>query len=394
MRDQIQAKVGSLIEASDYKSIVYAATGFGKTKVVIDALRSVGNPSTLWIVDRVKLRDVDIPLELKKWGKDLTNIVIICYNSIHRYSKVKFDFVVLDEADRITERVDSYLSVMNFKHFIAVTATRPPEAKEEMLLKYGKVVFNYSLDEASEEGVIAPYEMLVIWTLMDNEDKYIKAGNKKNQFWQTERKQLAYYDRMVVSSIIKQNNIQKEKGLIHPDYIRASRLTQIWVSRRTDLIYKSIAKLSLTKFLLRNNFKDEKLLTLTQRISIAEDLCEKTYHTMNPESDKNLDDFRKGNIKRLAACTALDRGINIPELDAVLIHQINSSQRALIQRAGRALRKREGHKGKIVIIGAKHTRDENWILEATQSIKNVSFMSEQEVAKGKFQEWERSLKAS
>lgn len=386
-RDELQKSIVSRINEADKKAIIYAATGFGKTKVVIDTLAEQPKAKILWLVDRVKLRDEDVPAEIKKWGKNLGDITLACYNSIHKFEKKKFDYVILDEADRITKRVDKYLSLIKFNNFIAVTATRPAEEKEKYLLKRGKIVFNYGLDDAADEGVIAPYEMMIVWTDMDNKVPYIEAGNKKKRFHTTERKQLAYYDRLVKAAFAAKYAADRKHGKNSAEARRAERLLQIRVAARTDLIYKSIAKKNIAQFILRNYLEDDKLLILTQRIAIAEELCDKSYNSLNPNSNKNLELFRSGKIKRLSACTALDRGINIPNLDTVLIHQLSSSQRALIQRAGRALRYRKDHLGKIIIIGARNCRDEQWIAEATQGIRNVDSMTERDVSKGKFKEW-------
>ena len=89
-----------------------------------------------------------------------------------------------------------------------------------------------------------------------------------------------------------------------------------------------------------------------------------TYHSQNPKSDENLEDFQNQKINILATVSQLKAGISFPVLnEVVLLHSYSSNNRSS-QKIGRALQYVEGEKAIIHLIGLKGTRDVRWIKEA------------------------------
>ena len=78
--------------------------------------------------------------------------------------------------------------------------------------------------------------------------------------------------------------------------------------------------------------------------------------------------FRADQINYLGAVQALNEGEHIPDMDQILIVQINSRELNLIQRIGRTIRFRENHTAKIIILVASGTADEKWYRSATSNL--------------------------
>jgi superfamily II DNA or RNA helicase len=58
----------------------------------------------------------------------------------------------------------------------------------------------------------------------------------------------------------------------------------------------------------------------------------------------------------------------LPDLDCVVIEQLNSQPREFIQRIGRGLRFKEGHTAQIYILVTADTQDEKWMNEAIAGV--------------------------
>ena len=64
--------------------------------------------------------------------------------------------------------------------------------------------------------------------------------------------------------------------------------------------------------------------------------------------------------------------------------KITSSDLRFIQRTGRHIRYRPGHKGKIIIVYAKDTVDEKWVRTATKGVdpSNIIWIDYSKLRKG------------
>lgn len=386
-RDDIQKKVVKELSNNDWSGIIYAATAFGKTKTIIDALMEYKPESVLWVVPTTSLRDKEVPEEFKKWGEEmLERTTIICYRSLHKYIDA-YETVVLDEADCLSVKNRAELDNIEYDNIIICTATRPKVEKRYLLEELTDIVWEYTLKDGVNDGIIAPFTVEVIRIEPEAYIKNISAGTKAKPFLTTEKEQLAYYDKTMRASMIRisrlesnlkklnrkirkqsssllinsRTNLKKDLGM---NYGRMRRIRM----QRSELIYKSETKLNAAKALLEKLYDDERVLILTQRIDVADSLCDHAHHSNSKEW---LEPFVNEEINRLSACTSLNRGKNIPELDSVFIHQCNSTEADMVQRIGRSVRWRKGHHASIYLLCLVGTQDEKWVKAATKDIETT-----------------------
>lgn len=345
------------------RPLVVLATGVGKSKVAIDRAKEVVaiNPDARIIlsVPTQKLRDENWHEEFIKWGAgeiwDKNLVTRACYVSMNKLKGEHFDLQIGDEIHNITEANSEFYENNTVDQVIGLTATLPEDKDKKKILKElgFEVVYRITLDEAVDLGLVSPYEIVVIEVEPDNTDKYIKAGSKDKPFCQTEKK---YYD--YLSSQIRR--------LMFSNRPQDKKILQFKILDRMRFIYNMKAKTSAAQWLLKNIIpKDERTLIFSGGIDQAELLAKHTFHSKSPD-DSGLEKFKKRKINQLACVMALNEGANIEEVHNALVVQVNSKELSLVQRIGRIIRFRDGHLGKVYIIGALGTKDMDWIKNALE----------------------------
>lgn len=372
MIDQIQSSVVESAVANDYNGFIYAATGFGKTKTVLDILKKYSkyypSPKFLWVVPTSKLRDKGVPDEISKWNATHLDIDIICYASLHKLDNKDsiYDIIVLDECHHINENRYNYIKDKS-KKYIGITATKPVEEDRlELLESLGDTIFEYTLDEAVKDNIVDDYEIIVIQMNLDRYKKYIEVGRKDNKFLVSEQKNYDYLDAQFRRSLILKKHNPKNTW----QFTNA-------VQKRASALYTYQSKIDAAKELLDILYNDEqRVLIVSQRIEVSNQLCEYRYHS---EDRNGYEPFIKGEVNRLSACSSLDEGENLPNLDSVFIVSSSSKTRQLVQRCGRSVRKSDKDKARIYILCYSNTQDEKWVDQAVKGFKNVTYTTLKEI---------------
>jgi superfamily II DNA or RNA helicase len=97
-------------------------------------------------------------------------------------------------------------------------------------------------------------------------------------------------------------------------------------------------------------------------------LCVHSYHSNNPDSEENLQEFKKGNINKLSCVLQLNEGVNIPNLRAGIIMHAYGNERKSSQRIGRLLRLNPEDTAVIHILCYANTVDDKWVTEALKDL--------------------------
>lgn len=356
-KDEYQRESVQAIINNPFNSLVIAATGVGKSKIAIDFCKLFDKKAKiLLVVPTEELRDENWKAEFKTWNQlefYEDNIERCCYASLNKLKNKIYDLVILDEIQHITANNFEFFNQNKVNKILALTATEPAEFAKKDLLKKLKLVTvtNISIDEAVENELISPFEIIIVDCYLDDKLKYLPFGSKKNQYFLTE--QIAY------------NKLTKdlEYATLSMNFRRKEQLT----FQRMRLIYNSLEKTNNAKWTLDNLITEqERTLIFCGSIKQAELLHPNTYHSKT--NDKNLIRFKNEEINKLSCVDALNEGHNFPNLDSAIITQVKSKERHLIQRIGRIVRYRLNHLGKIYIFVVKDTVDEGWLHTAIANI--------------------------
>jgi superfamily II DNA or RNA helicase len=113
---------------------------------------------------------------------------------------------------------------------------------------------------------------------------------------------------------------------------------------------------------------EDKCLVFCNTQEQADRICTYSYHSNNPESEDNLQQFKDGNISELSCVMQLNEGVNIPDLRAGIIMHAYGNERKSSQRIGRLLRLNPNDTAYVHILCYTGTVDERWVAEALRDL--------------------------
>jgi superfamily II DNA or RNA helicase len=359
-QEEVQMMALSKLRENQYTGLLAMCTGSGKSRIPILALRELfdkyGEFPVLLVVPTEKLRDENWKEEFSKWGESdmYSKIRRECYASLHKLSGLKIGVLILDEGHRLTELGNEFFKNNIVRKVIILTATVPEDKERRQLLNnLAKTVFTYTLTEGVKDGVVAPYRINVVQTLLDNTERYIKktkrdGGGKKHTSFHTE------YSRY----------IDLTNGINGSEYYHNWHMAMQLRLLRMRHIYNLKSKAYITKYILENILKEKRTIVFAGSKTQADLIGDhKLYSGLD---DVSFTKFQNEEINHLVTIKMLNEGMNL-KLDAGLVTQLNSKQLDLIQRIGRAVRYREGHIAEIWVIVCQYTVDEEWFKKAIQS---------------------------
>jgi superfamily II DNA or RNA helicase len=341
------------------KGSLAMATGAGKSRCAILAVKylietlNIKKPNICLIVPTEVLRDVTWNDEFTKWKvkRYYKFLDRYCYVSINKIENKKYDLIILDELQNLTENSAKFFSQNVCDRVIGLSATPPSDEIKKVLVKlHCPVVYEYSLDEAVENGVVSPYKINLVEVQLDNIDKYIKAGTKANPFMTTEYNHYQY----LCKQILRLKFAGKQQ---------AAMFAQL---NRQRFIGNLKSKTEIAKLIKNKYIKDDRALIFCHSIAQAEEMCQHSFHSKS--KGNSLEDLRNKKINQLSCVKALNEGQNIPDLDSAIIIQVNSVERNVIQQMGRIVRWRPDHEAVIWILIAVNTQDETWWNKCSENI--------------------------
>jgi superfamily II DNA or RNA helicase len=271
--------------------------------------------------------------------------------SINKIFDENYDLVILDELHNITESNSKFFMQNVSTRILGLSATPPTDETKKMLLKiHCPVIYEYKLDSAVEDSVVAPYKINLVEIQLNSIDKYISAGTKDKPFMTTEYSHYQYLSKLI---------LQHKYG----GRAQAAMFAQL---NRQRFLGNLKSKMDVAKLIRDKYMIDERALFFCHSIAQAEELCSDTFHSKS--SDKALKKLRSKEISKLSCVKALNEGENIPDLDSAIIIQINSVERNLIQQTGRIVRWRPNHEATIWVLVAIGTQDEVWWNKCSENL--------------------------
>ena len=256
-------------------------------------------------------------------------------NTISRLTKNGHWFVCVDECHRAGSLANSSALQGKFEATLGMSATprRQYDAgfEDRVAPILGDVIFEYSFQEALEDGVVTPFLL------------------KNYKIWLTtaERKQYDYLSRLIAVELQKQKKRRNEES---------KRLERL-LHQRASVAVNARWRIP-SAVLLATQFSRPTII-FHERIAAANeiaDLVQKTgrravtYHTglSRGMRQRNLALFREGIADILVTCKSLDEGLNVPEAEIGIMAASSRSIRQRIQRLGRVIRRSPGKERSIV----------------------------------------------
>lgn len=337
-----QVEALRLWEENNFRGIAEVATAGGKTLFAIEGVRRwlkfnpIGKvliivPTTalqdqwyITLLDEFKLEDCDISV----WP-DEKNIEsrfhIMVINTARTQAQLICEknipiLLVADECHRYASLENANALANPYSASLGLTATAERDYDDGLNLvlipNIGKIIYKYSLADARNDGVVAPFEVFNVKVEMTDTEKseYQKLTSKLARAYS-----IGEEDRAKI--------IARQRASVSRNAARRIPATIAIVEenrgKRIIVFHEEIEKAEVIKSILHQR---------GHSVSI--------YHSQMSDDRRrdNLLQFRRGMIEILVCCRALDEGVDVPEADVAIISASTSSSRQRIQRVGRVIR--------------------------------------------------------
>jgi len=286
-----------------------------------------------------------------------------------------FDYLIADECHRYGAATFQNALCADARYRLGLTATfdRSDSGVQDTLLPYfGGVCFDYGYEQARQDQVIAPYQVLALGVELDEEEltDYQEAGTLAGHARYSLIEEFGYPGQ--IGEFMKQAQAAIATQLGHQTELARNYVFAI--SKRKKILSETNAKLAAVPKLSEAVWYAKKTLVFCETIDSAEALMEafsdqgiacETYHSglAVTERKKILERFQEHEtdtrVDCIVAVHALDEGIDVPRVDLGIIMATTKQRRQMIQRMGRIVRKKAGNSGAaIVLVYAKSTTED------------------------------------
>ena len=346
MQERFIANLRKILEQGEERALLISATGTGKTYASAFAMRELGFKRVLFLVHRVtlakqakksfeKVFDKKVTMGLVGAGsyeyeKDYVFATVETLNRdthLFQYQPDAFDCIILDEAHHSSNNIyTKVIDYFNPKLFLGMTAT-PDKRDDNQEGKNIYEIFHYQiaheirLQQAMENNLLCPFHYFGISEVVSLDDKTLQAtkltDDEFNQLTSDER----------VRHVIEQSEYYGYSGDRVRGLIFCSRVKECEeLSRKFNALgYRTIA--------LSGSDSEEKRQKAFERLAMDE---ADTTEEMQP-----LDYIFSRDI--------LNEGVDIVEVNQVIMLRPTQSPIVFIQQLGRGLRKAPGKEYVVIL---------------------------------------------
>ena len=377
-REEIYASCLEAINKSNCL-LLESATGTGKSKIAIDLVNHltasvfVGKKTRMLLLVAKRVHKETWKEEFKKWGGiNVDEVIIECYESMHKYVGKYFDYILCDEVHHVqSEARMEYLSKIKYKYMLGLSATIPRKLKSYFKYRYHSQIVSCDIIEAIEDEVLPEPQILLFPLMLDNRaltEEWEINGKMKGKgptlrgtiqdLWKFKKqKNHAIIACTQLQKVIQYNKLidwEKDKYMT----TRSEAIKQSWLFHAGKrLEYLSDIKVPIVKDILRH-LNRARTITFCKTIEQAELLGKNCIHSKNSMANVIYDEFNKKEINHITAVNILNENANLVDCKYGIFCNINGSEVIVPQRIGRSLR----HKHPVIIFPYfKDTREEELI---------------------------------
>ncbi len=343
----------AIVEAGEERALLISATGTGKTYASAFAMRELAFRRVLFVVHRGQLARQTRKSYEKVFGRTTSmGLVGAGYHENDRdyifatvqtlskenylltYKPDDFDCIILDEAHH--SAADSYKKLLDYfnpKLWLGMTAT--PDKRDDNIEERNiyeifnhQIAYEIRLQQAMEEDMLCPFHYFGIsdLSLIDDSVSGVKNLSEENF------KQLTSEER--VHHIIEQAAYfgysgDRVKGLIFCSNIRES-----------EALSKKMNDMT-------NPETGEKYRTIALNGSATEEERQEAFERLAMDEEEG--DERKGPLDYIFSVEILNEGIDIVEVNQVIMLRPTQSPIVFVQQLGRGLRKAEGKEYVVIL---------------------------------------------
>ena len=374
------------------------ATGCGKSKMAIDlinhavkdrlqksGLNHICEKVLFVVAERAHIQNWED--EFNKWKLDRANIStdICCYASLKKYKDFSYDIVVLDEGHhvfsekRMAALEDLKDNLMPGAHIYLLSATLSSGKEDLITGVFGKFkTSTVTLKDAIKGDILPDPKVYVIGMELDNTKRYqeIRIGDNPNAplvKWEDRAKYIYKNIPCIIQCTEAQKNLYMTTTMeywkqryerSHSEFQRTkwvnmgSQRKRFLGELKTNAVRTLIAKLP----------KRKRYVCFCASVNQANALSSHNTISSKKTSSYNqgvIDSFNKGDIDNIYAVGMITEGMNLTNIEAGIIVQLDGKERLFIQKFGRSLRAEDPV---TFIFYYKNTQDENYLKGALENI--------------------------
>ena len=347
MQEEFIVNLRKIIEKGEKRALLISATGTGKTYASAFAMRELGFKRVLFLVHRAQLAkqakksfervfNNSVSMGIVGDGKheydcDFVFAMVETLNRdqhLFQYEKDAFDCIILDEAHH--SPANTYQKVMNYfepQLFLGMTAT--PDKRDNHIegrnvyeLFHHQIAHEIRLQKAMEEHLLCPFHYFGITDLSVVGD--VKENHDFSMLTSDER----------VRHIIQQANYygysgEKVKGLIFCSSIKE---TQELSHKFNNIVNPDTGKYFRT-IALNGDATEQERQNAFERLAM----------------DENEENINKKPLDYIFSVEILNDGVDIVEVNQVIMLRPTQSPIIFIQQLGRGLRKADGKEYVVIL---------------------------------------------
>ena len=361
------------------------ATGFGKTRVGINCIKTVLKHFPLYRVI------VIVPTTVLKnqWysiidanGLSLSCEVLVVNTVIkHNY---QCDLLIMDECHRFSsESFVNIFKVVKYKFILGLTATfERLDGREKILAQYCPIIDTVTVQECLENGWVSPYKEYLVLVNVDDLEEYEKINKEfisHFEFfgfsWELVNKlagPMGWRNKLLLRDSMCSDPDKKSEVLQSINY----HAIRFWATmqEKKSFINNHPKKIEIVKKIIEAR-KDKKIITFANNIKMAEKIPNATVYssrTSKKRSATAIEDFNSGKITLLSTVKKADEGLDVKGLSVAIIFGLDSAITKARQRRGRAIRFEQGKTAEIFNIVLNRTQETKWFYD---SHKGDSFIT-------------------
>ena len=303
---------------------------------------------------------------------DVDILVAIVHSASNRQTlrSHKAGLIIADECHRYAAPMFTGALEEEYAWRLGLTATfqRADGEHENLLIPYfGGVIYNLWYDRALKDQVIAPFDIALVGVDLTPAEQtdydefsavMVEAARNLETYAGIPRRPFQQFI-AAVAALAASDALSRE-ATIARRYMRA-------MSSRLNLLAEAKTKYLALAALKETVDGSNGTLVFTQTQESAR-RAQELYTSLGSTASavfsgmakddrrQGLEDFRTGASQVLTAPRLLDEGIDVPEADLGIIVAANRSQRQMVQRLGRVIRKKaDGRPGRLVVLYSKGT---------------------------------------
>lgn len=374
------------------KGTIVASTGFGKTRVGLNCIKSVLSkyPELRVIIIVPTTALYEQWLGIINSNNLLLNCNVLVINTAIK-SNFNCDVLVIDEIHRVAaDTLRQVFRTVKYRYILGLTATfERLDGKHILLQNYCPVIDEITLAEAQFQGWISNYtEYQVILDVedinvyKDLEYEYTKHFEFFNFDWNKVTNCLGKngfkYRALLRDEMCPNGTPEQKKEIFKQITYHATAFMRV-IRARKDFINYHQKKLEVTRKIIKNR-PNSKIITFSNSIKMAESIGMNGKVFSGKDSKKKgrmtIEEFSERNSGVLHTVKKADEGLDVPGLSVAIILGLDSSKIRKTQRIGRVARKEGDKHAEIFTLVINDTVECDWFKKSNNS-ENIITIDEQ-----------------